>query len=98
MVSTLITIVLRQLSPPRKRNQITQSTSAGISKPISGISSPKAMKVMTPISGSALLRVNASLSVSPRPVTSRISDSVAITTLTMNGHRPGPGSRREPSP
>ena len=83
--------MLRQLSPPRNFSQITLSTSAGISKPVTGISRPKATKVTAPTTGSTLLRVNASLSVSPRPTTSRITDRAAITTLTMNGHRPGPG-------
>ena len=47
--ATLITTVLRQLSPPRNRSQITHSTSAGISKPVNGISRPKATKVTAPI-------------------------------------------------
>jgi hypothetical protein len=56
------------------------------------------MIMPTPTSASTLLRVNASLSVSLRPVTSSTAESAAITTLTTNGHIPPPGFSMDPWP
>jgi hypothetical protein len=54
--------------------------------------------VTRPTSGRTLERLNFSLSVSRRPTTSSTTDSAMITVEMMNGHRPGPGRRSDPSP